>query len=497
MPIAVSTAPKCNPPSPWGPTVFPAEWPLSAWQRSTRDDPLVNWGRDDPLPEEAVIVIVGSGISGAATAFNLLSAPNRPSKIVVLEARECTSGASGRNAGHCRPDAFRGFNPFAELHGKEESRLILESEIITLKNVKEFLKAHPDIDCEFTPRATLDLCLTQEFKDFEQKALDDAKANGLDTSFVRVLDEQEAQDVSRSSAAVGAYEWPASTINPAKFCYGIHRTNLSLGGYSLFTHTPVTGVTPLECAGAGENDVKWSVNTPRGSIKAAKVVYATNAYSKLVLPEMDGLITPMLAQALQLSPPPNESYPRIEPSMSLRYALNHFYSVAPRPDNSVVLGTTMRWSGQTDEEFEGMFGSLDDSKPNPRVRDDTFAEFAGIVKGGGWEVPGGEGKPVGSVEIKEGEGGFGYTWMGCIAMTPDKVPFVGPLPDKPGQYIIAGFNGHGMARIFHCAPCLAKVILGGDSEWDPTVPSVFKATKERLERLREKVERGEGRIAPG
>lgn len=37
---------------------------LSVWQRSTRDDPLVNMGKDEPLPEEADVVVIGSGLCG-------------------------------------------------------------------------------------------------------------------------------------------------------------------------------------------------------------------------------------------------------------------------------------------------------------------------------------------------------------------------------------------------------------------------------------------------
>lgn len=71
---------------------------------------------------------------GAKTAHSLLSSSpedSRPS-LVILEARETCSGASGRNAGHCRPDAFRGFTAFSKIHGKDEAAGVLVSESITL-----------------------------------------------------------------------------------------------------------------------------------------------------------------------------------------------------------------------------------------------------------------------------------------------------------------------------------------------------------------------------
>ena len=71
--------------------------------------------------------------TGATTAHNLLASPNRPSSIVVLEAREAASGASGRNAGHCRPDAYRGFNAYRKQHGEEEAAKILVSERISFE----------------------------------------------------------------------------------------------------------------------------------------------------------------------------------------------------------------------------------------------------------------------------------------------------------------------------------------------------------------------------
>ena len=76
---------------------------------------------------------------GAVIANSLLKSPQRPAKVIVLEAREICSGASGRNAGHCRPDPHRGFTNFAALHGTQEAREICESEAVVLERYVETL----------------------------------------------------------------------------------------------------------------------------------------------------------------------------------------------------------------------------------------------------------------------------------------------------------------------------------------------------------------------
>jgi glycine/D-amino acid oxidase-like deaminating enzyme len=43
-------------------------------------------------------------------------------------------------------------------------------------------------------------------------------------------------------------------------------------------------------------------------------------------------------------------------------------------------------------------------------------------------------------EFGPGEG-FQDSWSGIIGLSADGVPFVGELPDKPGQWICAGHHG--------------------------------------------------------
>ena len=53
------------------------------------------------LPTDADVVIIGAGYSGASTAYHMLHENPNPPSIVILEAREACSGATGRN-GMCR-----------------------------------------------------------------------------------------------------------------------------------------------------------------------------------------------------------------------------------------------------------------------------------------------------------------------------------------------------------------------------------------------------------
>lgn len=67
--------------------------------------------RSPVLPDEADVVVVGSGIAGAAVAWSVLGECRRGQtpRVVVLEARQLCSGATGRNGGHIKASAHEDF----------------------------------------------------------------------------------------------------------------------------------------------------------------------------------------------------------------------------------------------------------------------------------------------------------------------------------------------------------------------------------------------------
>lgn len=73
----------------------------------------------------------------------------------------------------------------------------------------------------------------------------------------------------------------------------------------------------------------------------------------------------------------------------------------------------------------------------------------------------------------------------------DSNPHVGEVPGKPGQYICAGFNGHGMPVIFLAARGLAEMMQTGADFEQLNLPRIFKTTAERLQAARDGPEGGD------
>lgn len=63
----------------------------------------------DKLPPECDLVVIGAGYAGVSTLHHLLNSDNAPdpSRVVMLEAREACSGASGRNGKIVPHSTFR------------------------------------------------------------------------------------------------------------------------------------------------------------------------------------------------------------------------------------------------------------------------------------------------------------------------------------------------------------------------------------------------------
>jgi glycine/D-amino acid oxidase-like deaminating enzyme len=80
-----------------------------------------------PLPNYADVVIIGSGIAGTAIARTLLDHQYKgsPLRVVMLEARDVCSGATGRNGGHISPNTYHDYLDLGAKYGESAAQAIV------------------------------------------------------------------------------------------------------------------------------------------------------------------------------------------------------------------------------------------------------------------------------------------------------------------------------------------------------------------------------------
>jgi len=67
-----------------------------------------------------------------------------------------------------------------------------------------------------------------------------------------------------------------------------------------------------------------------------------------------------------------------------------------------------------------------------------------------------------------------------MGYTEDTLPHVGLVPGETDHFILAGFNGSGMASIFLVARGIAQMVRHGRSFEETGVPGAFKTVPERI-----------------
>jgi glycine/D-amino acid oxidase-like deaminating enzyme len=104
-------------------------------------------------------------------------------------------------------------------------------------------------------------------------------------------------------------------------------------GANLQTHTPVTRIsdTPLP-------DGRWLVETERGSIKAKKILFATNGYTAHLAPQFRDKIVPVRGICSRITVPKDRPVPFLPYTYSIRHGAGVYDYLIPRPDGSIIVG---------------------------------------------------------------------------------------------------------------------------------------------------------------
>jgi glycine/D-amino acid oxidase-like deaminating enzyme len=251
--------------------------------------------------------------------------------------------------------------------------------------------------------------------------------------------------------------YTAGTIWPYKFILHILKVVMASGSVNLQTNTPATSILP-------DSNGNWIVDTPRGKIHAKQVIHASNGYVASLLPEYDSNIVPCKGICCRIAVPEGNVAPLLNDSYINRTEDNVLSYLIPRADGSIIVGGA---SSKFKPFREQWYRNVDDSILIDGAKDYYDGYMQRTYRG--WENSGAK---------------IDKIWTGVMGYSYDSNPHIGDVPGKPGQSILAGFNGHGMPVIWLAAKELAKMV-GQDVPFEQTgLPRLFKTSQARIDRAR-------------
>ena len=442
--------------------ILPRSNPITSyWQDPAH--PLAKHRTTSDLPASASIIIIGSGVTGASIAFNIL-AQYAESSVLMLEARTACSGATGRNGGHTKAASYRAFLDNVRDQGADEAAKIVRFEYSCMKAVHAFAREYK-INCDSWEGDTVDIIYDQGQWLRAQKAISEIKRILGDqdpAAQYRFYDALETKEKFLVSGALGSVSYEAGSISAYKFVIGILELALEKG-LNLQTETPALSI---ERSGAADSD--WVIETPRGSIQAKTVIMATNGYTAYLYPPVRGIIVPLRGTVAAQRPGSRLPQEGLETTYSFIYGNGYEYMIF-RPAGSTFAGDLVIGGCSTKAPNEGLYewGTTDDTTMDPLIGQyvcDSAAKYFGPQ----W----GQDHPDGRVRQK---------WTGIMGYSSQGFPLVGSVPHEDNLWIAASFQGSGMVLCFQVAKALVTMMDGGDDEqlrnW---FPQSFRMSEDRL-----------------
>ncbi|KAH7240373.1 FAD dependent oxidoreductase [Fusarium redolens] len=407
------------------------------------------------LPTHVDIAVIGAGYSAASILTHALattSAEDRPS-ILVLEARQLCSGATGRNGGHLKPDSYNAIAAYASEYGIEAAAEVASFESANVKAVTEYIRQNK-VDCDFVLTRAVDVQLSTGHQRRIKEGYDKLIAAGLEpTKDTFSIEGKDTEMLSGVKGAKGCFTYTAGHLWPYKLIHHMFSEAIR-EGVNLQTNTPVLSVSETQYASG-----QWTLSTGRGEVRARKVVFATNAYTGSLLPEYKSKIIPYRAVCSRIKT--TAPHPLLNNTYALRFSDWNFDYLIPRLDGSIIVG------GARDayiRSVDSWYGNVDDTQ----VIHEALSYFDGYMQRHfhGWEDSGAYVDDI---------------WTGIMGYSSDRLPRLGPIPGRPGMFIMGGFTGHGMPQIFLCGQAMAKFLLKDATFKETGLPRLFEETQARLE----------------
>lgn len=373
--------------------------------------------RQGPVEGNYDVAVIGAGFTGLNAARKLAREGLR---VAILEARHVGAGGSGRNGGHLNNGIAHGYAETKAHLGTERAHALYRAYDRSIDMIEQVI-AEEGIDCDFRRSGKLKL------------ASKPSHLNGLRANFelihrevdqdTRWLDRNELREEIGSDAFHGAMLYGKSAMmHMGRYVVGLadaaHRH-----GTHIWEEAPVTG---REAVADG-----WELHTPKGSLRAERVIAATDGYSgevpgaplryfrrRIVSVGSFIIATRPLSDAeIAATLPGNRT---CVTSMNI----GNYFRLSP--DNRLIFGGRARFSAVSNQQSDAKSGEI--------LRSAMTRIFPHLAQ----------------TEID-------YCWGGLVGMTKDRFPRAG---EADSMIYGMGYSGHGAQMSTLIGQALADMAMG-------------------------------------
>ncbi len=365
----------------------------------------------------ADVVIIGGGYTGLYTALNLHEAGVN---VVVLEKEFAGAGGSGRNSGYVDALIGKDFASLLKIYKIDRARKLCDFSKEAIRRLENFIKEN-HIDCEYIPNGNVMAAVHPKQLKRLKKTAGAGEALGLDFEYLGP-DAIRERDIPYPFVA-GVFDSIGGTLNPGKLISHLRKMALDKG-IKIYENTEVLELT---------NTAPVVARCPEGSVKAAKALLATNAYTN-DLGYKKRLVTPICAAMVESEPLTDEQMRAIgwkgkEGIYTVHEQLENYRLTAR---NTIVTG--------------GKYVKIPYGyKITGTYLPDLFTKIEAIFRERFYKFP--------DIKMKS-------FWGGWIGMIIDFMPVLGVTGKEKNIHFGIGYSGHGIPQSIMVGEMLSEQLQG-------------------------------------
>lgn len=376
--------------------------------------------------QTADVCIVGGGFTGLWTAI-LAKERNPGLDIALLERDLCGAGASGRNGG-CLLTWSAKFLTLRRLFGEAEALRLVRASEAAVDHIGDFVRRH-GINAEFRRDGTLYTATAAAHLGSMEPVVRALKAQGVDSWHELAPQEVVARSGSARNIA-GWYSPQAATVHPGRLVRGLRRVALAMG-IRIYERSPML---------RHEAGPPATVHTPCGSITAARLVLALNAWTPEALPQFERSIAIVSSDMVITERCPELLHAiGLAGGVSVLDSRTFVYYYRSSADGRLMLGK----GGNTFARGGRVAPVFDQRSPYEGQLTRALHGFFPALR----DVP------------------ITASWNGPSDRSVSGFPFFGRLNGADHVFYGLGYSGNGVGPSYMGGQILSSLVLGEDNAW--------------------------------